>query len=255
MFVELLHTIGWAMSIQTLLRSQRNECFRIVQEKRLNVADFEWTEYKHKPDDNVPRLVTAYPRPTSYTYSKLVHSISRHYFDFCGDSPKWSPDEFRFEGSAQVSAVRESERWKEKLRYFDRWAGFLAREVLTPDLWEAVRTGGELPGLSGDARLSNAPFTPKEQTYLAQQLKEIHQFVERTEQLQDDQKRFLEERFAYFEESSKRLGRKDWLNLLMGALLNTVINLAIPPDKINEIFHFTSTALSQLFSVRLSLPL
>jgi uncharacterized membrane protein YraQ (UPF0718 family) len=108
--------------------------------------------------------------------------------------------------------------------------------------------------MSGDPRLSNTSFTPKEQTYLAQQLKEIHQFVEKTEQLQDDQKRFLEERFAYFDESSKRLGRKDWLNLFMGALLGTVINLAIPPDKISEIFRFASTALGRLFSAPLSLP-
>jgi len=229
------------MSIQTLLRSQRNECFHIVQKRGLNAADFEWIEYKN----------------IDSTFSKIVHSTSGHYFDFCGNLLLWSPDEFQFGGFANVSSpnIRPARsRWKENLNYFDRWAGFLAREVSAPDLWEAVRTGGELPGLSGDPKLSNTRFTPEEQSYLAQQLKEIHQFVEKTEHLQDDQKLFLEERFAYFDESSKRLGRKDWLNLFMGALLGTVINLAIPPDKINELFRFAGTALARLFSAALSLP-
>ena len=51
------------MSIQTLLRSQRNQCFHIIQKRGLNPADFEWIEQTD----------------SGTISSKIVHSISGYY--------------------------------------------------------------------------------------------------------------------------------------------------------------------------------
>jgi hypothetical protein len=188
-------------------------------------------------------------------FSQLVHVPSKYFFWFNWNRFEWSPDDLRPVGrySTDPSAMR-STLWTAALSRLQGWTGFLAREVLSPDLWEAAKTGGELPGMSGNPNLENTLFTLSEQVYVSQQLEEIKKFILKTEQIQENQERFLQERFDYFDESSKRLGRKDWLNLFMGALLGTVINLAIPPDKINELFRFAGTALGHLFSTPLALP-
>lgn len=219
------------------MRRQKNTCFEIIQAAHLSPAEFLWVDVD--------------PRGNRNTCSELRHPTSGYYFRFDRNDLEWSPDSSqRIAGSPS----RFGHDWSAMLSEFKKWVGYIADELSVPDLWDAVRTAGELPSVSQDPGLSNAPFTAAEQQYLSKQLEEIKEFVFKTVQLEEGQKAFLEARFEYFDESSRRLGRKDWLNLFMGALLGTVINLAVPQDNIGDLFRFAGTALRHLFSTPVGLP-
>lgn len=63
----------------------------------------------------------------------------------------------------------------------------------------------------------------------------------------DDHAKFVEQQFRYLEESSKRLGSKDWVNILFSTLISLALNLALPPERANGLLHLAGTLLHRLW--------
>jgi hypothetical protein len=63
----------------------------------------------------------------------------------------------------------------------------------------------------------------------------------------------VESRLNYLIESSERVGRKDWLNLLISVLVSIVISAALPPEATRELFRFVGTVLRQIINMPLLL--
>jgi hypothetical protein len=80
-------------------------------------------------------------------------------------------------------------------------------------------------------------------------LDEIKGHILEGQQFAADQAEFVEERFAYFEESSTRMGRKDWLNVLYGGLITVIVGVALAPDAAKALLRLAAAAFQSLWGM------
>jgi hypothetical protein len=82
-------------------------------------------------------------------------------------------------------------------------------------------------------------------------LSEIKQYLLTAHKLDPE---LVEARLNYLIEAAERVGRKDWINLLLSVLVGIVIQAALPPESIRELLRFVGTVLSQILRHQLLLP-
>jgi hypothetical protein len=78
-------------------------------------------------------------------------------------------------------------------------------------------------------------------------LDEINGYLLEGQHFAAEQSEFVERRFAYFKESSTRMGRKDWLNLLLGGLVSLAIGLALDPEKARGLLRLAGAVFQSLW--------
>jgi hypothetical protein len=233
------------MAKETLLKTQRNVVLSVLRQLGLEPSDFEWHEAESKQvrDRMVSVLIH---RPSIYFYKFDFVYADRRYWHQAIYSPG--------EESAQGYSNKFWE-WKNHLGVIrTEWLPNLKREIEAPDLWAAVSQEKQLVEAASSSKVENTAFTKDELGYISTQLREIKEFLFRTQPLSPEQKIFVEVRFTYLEESASRLGRVDWLNIVIATLFSLAVQVAFPPSAIRELFGFVGSALSQLFGGTPLLP-
>ena len=216
------------MQIRNLLMSQANQLIGELKNSGWNPSDFKW-------EDVVSPTFTG-----SNLVSQLTHSPSGYYFIFdnIGDRffSMWSP-------AIELHKQRvESGSWNAQFNHFKEWLGYLRREVDSPDLWSAISQESELIEATTSDE-SNTPFTAEEKAYILSGIKEIKQYLLTAHRLDPE---LVETRLNYLAEASNRVGRKDWINLLLSVLVGIVMQAALPPESTRELFRFVGTVLRQI---------
>lgn len=223
------------MHIRHLLKSQSNQLIEEIKSAGWNPSEFKWedTSSLNYEDELV---------------SQLIHSQSDYYFVFDNVYGQflsiWSPANQTQQGMAN------SVEWRFQLDYFKAWLSYLRREVESPDLWSAISQETELVEAASSDE-SNTPFNAQEKDYILSGINEIKQYLLTAHKL-DPQ--LVESRLKYLAEASDRVGRKDWINLLLSVLVGIVVQAALPPESIRELFRFVGTVLSQILKHQLLLP-
>jgi hypothetical protein len=221
------------MEIRLLLRSQANQVFEAIKSAGLQATDFDW------------RDATGHASMTRV--SRLVHKASGYYFifdnvvQFCS---KWEP------GQQTLVDSRYWGDWESQRDCCRSWLSYVRRETESPDLWGAISKEAQLLESAASAGTSNAPFTTEEKAYIVQGINEIKQYLLTAHKLDPE---LVESRLNYLVESSERVGRKDWINLLISVLVGIVINAALPPEATRELFRFVGTVLRQIVNMPLLL--
>lgn len=124
----------------------------------------------------------------------------------------------------------------------------------TPDLWSNIRSEKPVFERFAAADLENRPFTPEEQKYIAVQLQELKAFIIRTSQAQESVLNQIGSRLKYLEEASTRMGRKDWLGILIATVFTIVISGLFAPDRANELMGFAAALFQSLYAFVWQLP-
>ncbi|PYS35190.1 MAG: hypothetical protein DMF75_04395 [Acidobacteria bacterium] len=217
------------MEIKNLLKSQGNQVFEAIRRNEWEPSEFEWQE-------------TQGPGSGTQVF-QLVHKASGFYFVFdnVGGNfySKWSPAEQTLE---QIQGLAN---WPTQLVHFNNWLLYLRRETESPDLWRAISKEAQVLESAASADTSNAPFTAEEKAYIVQGINEIKQYLLTAHKLDPE---LVESRLKYLIESSERVGRKDWINLLISVLVGIVISAALPPEATRELFRFVGTVLRQIIN-------
>jgi len=174
--------------------------------------------------------------------SRLVHTPSGSFFNFDNVRDfysKWSPaDEKLTEHTGHSS-------WASQLVLVRKWLTYMKRETESPDLWGAISKGAQVLESAASSDTSNAPFMTEEKEYIVQGVNEIKQYLLTAHKLDPE---LVESRLNYLIESSERVGRKDWINLLVSVLVGIVISAALPPETTRELFRFVGTVLTQIIN-------
>ena len=150
----------------------------------------------------------------------------------------------------KVTECETSATWPEQFEFVKRWLASLKRETESPDLWGAISKEARILESAASSDSSNAPFTLEEKAYILQGIDEIKQYLLTAHKLDPE---LVESRLNYLIESSERVGRKDWLNLLISVLVGIVISAALPPEATRELFRFVGTVLRQIINTPLLL--
>jgi hypothetical protein len=143
--------------------------------------------------------------------------------------------------------------WRLVLGSVETWAraAFEAYERYTDarDLWEELRQSKELFA-ELEHVADNAPFTGPEQAQIASQMQQIRaHIIKSMPNLTADQLADVDERLDHIEEASRRLGRKDWLMLLNGAVFSLILTDLITPPVAQHILLMVFHGLGHLFGL------
>lgn len=223
------------MQKSLILNSQKMEFFNIVKQTGLNPADFEWTEQ----ESNWMKKVVI---------SKVAHRPSNYFYIFDlrdnGFAAKYSP--------ANDKAIDYDffDYWEEQFNNACNWLVYLKREIEAFDPWTAITQESALINAT-NSNDSNTPFSTSEKSYIISGINEIKQYLLTAHKLDPE---LIESRLNYLIEASDRVGRKDWINILLSTMIAIVVAAALPPETTREIFRFVGGVLSQIFHQPLLLP-
>lgn len=157
---------------------------------------------------------------------------------------------YRFEYSPGRELLQETElfhTWNSLLEGFDAWTGYLVDELATPDLWSNVPSDAQLIRLAADQ--DNRPYTPEEQLQVKKALDEIKSYIIQSQQLSENQAKMIEGRFQYMEEAASRLGRKDYIGIVVTTLLTIAYDQGFSRDVSGDVIRFAGQIFKQLLGM------
>ena len=228
------------MESRVLLPSQKNVLFNAIRNTGLDPGDFYWEEQpsSHYKDTKV---------------SILVHRTSGYFFLF---DNHWRTAE-QFIGKFSPGADITVESYASPCFPFSQmleWIGNVKQQIEEPNLWATISDERSLLEAGSTANSENLPFSKEEQIKVGQALDEIKKYLLMIQQLNLDQQKKVQRQLDYLRDASERLGRKDWLNILISTILSTAVTIGLTPDSTRDWFRFAGQIVRQLLGTVISLP-
>ena len=214
-----------------LLKTHRNAVLRLVQESRLKPADFRWDDTVFRDGYDVQFLV-----------SKFVHEPTKFYFMFGPHADEYSPGFNR-----RTDSRRAEEQLEWRLPLVGDWLTYVKREYEAHDLWELLRQDTKLLQVASSPDLPNDSFTEPEKQSIRDQLAEVKQHLISVHHLQLQQAEIIDQGFSYLDDSLNRLGKKDWLNNAIGALMGIALGAAFSSTVAQDMFDRFMSAVYPLY--------
>lgn len=205
---------------------QRNDVFKAVEKAQLRPEEFAW---QSEGDDD-----------------RLTHSASRGYFVFEGAAGNYG---VRYRAADGPVEERQQLTWLRLMSSVEIWLWSIKADRDTPDLWGEVSQNGEVLGPRAAESVDNTPFDAAERAAISEQLRKIQEYVRKSYALSADESRALDERIAYIEGSSGRLGRIDWRNATAGAMLGALVAAVLPPDAVRDFLQMLFEGVGHLYSL------
>ena len=200
-----------------LLRSQRNEVFKMIGEAGLSVDRFKWAkrQSRHTEEDDSDRGVLV----VSLQY---LSDEDNYYFAF---------DEREGQASSYFSPGRETSEedafsgsWEQQRRAVASWLGYLSRELAEPYLWT--------PAFAADPHLPEADASPMTDADVAHVLKavdEVRRLVASSAEIAENERGTMLEILQEVqvasgrrEESGSRLSRAEMWKTIVGQVVSEV---------------------------------
>jgi hypothetical protein len=210
--------------VPRLQKWKKNGIFKAMKEAGLDPREFDlddsaaavrikhkWSESCFSFDDN----------PGHYVGHRVV-----------GDGPDWGYDAYS---------------WEALLSRVNAWADEVKHDLTTPDLWAEMQREVKLLGVGSDDVRENTPFTPDEQKEIARRLQELAEQAGQKYSLSATQIQVLNAKLDYLVKAAGRLGRIDWRNAFVGAIIGYVLTAAVPPELGHEIFQTLLHAIGHLY--------
>lgn len=223
-----------------LLKSQKNDILILIKEAGLAPSEFDWEDIESVDDPGSLR---------THQFNQLVHRPSGYAALFGTDYLAFSP------GQETQNETEYKLNWVGKYLSVKRWLSYLRRELETPDLWASVAQEAELLSLE-PADATNSPFTDEEMAQIKRAIEEIRTYITSTHELSDEPLRRVNDKLDYLIDASTRLGRIDWKNLFVGALISLAIQQLTPSGpSLRELFGAAGHLLRYLLGGIISPPL
>jgi hypothetical protein len=228
-----------------LTKPQKNRIYETMAQTGLNPAQckLELTDYGFWINHNTGSAFRAF----------LITEGLRHYLTV----------NFRFgkPGFRLVADVRDGSSWQRIVRVdvdnfieallpsIADWAVEVKRIMETPDHWADMKQNQALiTSIQGDHDADNTPFTQDERKQIAAQLQALKEQLKEQSDLTSEQIAHIGVRLDEAAEAAGRMGRKDWLLLFGGTILNLIVTDTVTPDVAGHIFRMAINGLIHLFS-------
>lgn len=186
-------------------------------------------------------------------FIRSVWQFGWEYTNFIIDYPE--PRFGKVSGGASVNLgniIQFFEGWLPQIREYFRYLEEVAEERDAPDLWAELQSS--VSQSTDSQRIENIPFSSDEQDRIRETLTALESEIKNREILSPEQANLLHEGVEYLVESSKRLGRKDWLAATVGALVGFTLQAGLTSDTATQIIHLAGEALRWIAHTPLLLP-
>jgi hypothetical protein len=225
-----------------VLRTEKNAVFEFIVQSGLDPSEFRWEEGQF--EEIIPNYGATYS-----TASRLRHVPSKFYFSFGKYYDQFSPGVRN-----RVEMINlTTERWDVRFESLQTWLARLKEEVEAPDLWLEALQDRQLFQIASESLQSNGQFSPEEKAHVIRELAEVRRLLISAHHLQHHQSEALERGFDYVVQAMDRLGKKDWINLAMGALVNIAVTAAFAPAAASDLLHQFRVVVSPLYDAVLRL--
>ena len=222
------------MPSKCLLKSQKNEVFRILQEIGLDPANFEWGEEISIDGDSVISKLGCYDEDFLITFDFYSYSGEENYY------LTFRPGEDRAIQEEQI------DDWKLALRYVYIWAACVKREIDAPDLWAEIGKYKNSISLAIPEDVSENPIPAFEVEEIEDRLSKLSDTIIARFDLQEDESKFVRQKLNYLSESAKKQPRRDWQLMLIGSLVSIAFNLALDSEKAKLLWQLAKDALNSV---------
>lgn len=210
-----------------LAKEQRNQIFLAVAAGRL---DPDTCKMDHRQYDTG---FTISHSPTGSSFAALAEDGSYRYL-------------LRIANDPVDLSWHDGNSWPALLDAIRLWSHDVANWAETPDLW-MLRHDWKSFVSSYHEEASNSRFTQDEQDVISIQLSAIRDSVKKNYELTKAQLEKLDEKFEELRKDSKRLGRKDWKNIVIAGFFGLVLTDAITPGIFEHIFILLEHGIGYLF--------
>lgn len=211
-----------------LKKTQMNDTALAVRAAGFSSKQFVWGE--NASSSTTGRVPVLFMKDTPYSFSFDHH-----------DPTMYDPDHYRVArmrpGRETVGAYQKCGSWIGMLDAFNDWLNYIKEEISQPDLWNDDDSEEYLAWVS-----ENAAFTADEQRVVIKAIDALEvkllDMAEKSAEVQEDIKNTLNE----IRQSTNRLGRKDFINALIGAITAKLLDWGINHFSAIAIFHFLVNA-------------
>ncbi len=100
---------------------------------------------------------------------------------------------------------------------------------------------------------NNSPFSSNELEQIAESIKKLKVELDQPELFLPEQLDLVTRKLDEIQAASQRLGRKDWINYVAGALTSMCVSAAFTPEARNALFKSVNAAFEWLLSTALNL--
>lgn len=207
-----------------LAKWQKNHVFEAIQKAGLRPEVFVW---ESEGDDD-----------------RLTHFASRGYFTFGGVAGNYR---VRYAAGDAPDSQLPKYSWPGLMTSVEVWLMAVKADGDTPDLWADISRQRGILGTPRGEAFENTSFDAGEQATISRQVRDTREYVKRSYTLSENQWRAFDERLAYIDEATGRLGRIDWRNAVAGAMLGAIVAAAIPPDVVRTFLEMLFQAIAHLF--------
>jgi hypothetical protein len=213
-----------------------------MEEAGLDPGEFSWENRQSTTTKGllVPSIVH---RPTGYYFL----------FDAGQGTYRYKAVFMPGEHSQQDSHYHDSVGGSGFKRYASIWIEILREELLTPDLWAETATRKTLVEESTAQDTENTPFSADEVKLIFDQLNELFNELLATGAIEQSKEDDLRRRLDYLAESSRRLGRKDWIMVAV-ATIQIILAFILSPEASHNLLNGLSSLIQELMNVRPLLP-
>jgi len=207
-----------------LLKTQKNEVFKILREAGLEPANFSWAEYE--------KTVYLTGSRSKKTVPRLNYLDGDYYFQFEMFDDKYhcefSPSH---EQKVQYGTLLS---WATQKVIVETWAEFLKKEIEAPDLWQEIEKYRAALPLVADEQLVNEPIPAYEVEEIAEKMQLLADKIEEQFELDEEQNQFVRTKLNYLTDAAKRQPRRDWENILISVFIGIAFQLALDPTKAQQ---------------------
>jgi len=231
------------MNDYRLLRTQKNDVLMAIREAGLDPLEFKFSEKEVTHSDG---SLGGVQRDLLH---HLVHEPSGYGCLFGAYNLSFSP------GDTSLHSSQTARDWAASVLAVSVWLKNLKREIGTPDLWGSLAQEGELLGAE-PAEAVNTPFNADERAQIKRAIDEIRVYITTTYSLTDEPLRRVNAKLDYLTDASTRLGRIDWKNLFVGALISLAVQQLSPSGPgLRELIAAAGHLLRHVLGAVLSPPL
>jgi hypothetical protein len=211
-----------------LLKSQKNEVFKLIDEIGFNPSDFKWLDVTSKKMADT--IVTKIEYTNSQYYFQFDTLMDHHYAIFSPGRDKHIEEE-------------NTGSWEFQKKTMTRWLLYLEREISQSDLWENISSYKPLIDIILANDLSNEPFNNQQITQIVSGLNQTRLYIEEHELATVDQMVIVNEKLDYLINAVQRQGKRDWIYTLIGVFVTIGTALALAPEKAKALWIFIKNAI------------
>ena len=215
-----------------LLKTQRNTILSLVQNVGLAPIDFRWHQAEVMTNSFGNRSLV----------SIFTHVPTQFYYRFGPEYDVFSPGPASRTGDVKASIWDTT-----RISLVRLWLSYVKREYEAPDLWGLLRQEKKLLQLASSPNLPNDSFTEPEKQIIRNQLAEIKQHLISVHHLQPQQAEILDQGLSYLGDSLNRVGKKDWVNNAIGALMGIAISAAFSSTVAQDMLDRVTSAVYPLY--------